>query len=297
MLSLVDRADFDDVLLARALKEGAQPRLGTTVTALTQEPDGVLLATSRGPLRARYLVGADGSASRVARQVGVLLGQVDLGLEVELDGAGLLDQWAGRIHLDWGRLPGSYAWVFPKGERLTVGVIARKGSPVQTRAYLTEFLSQQGLQGAPVLRDSGHLTRCRTAGSPLGKGRVLVCGDAAGLLEPWTREGISFAVRSGAQAGQVAGQAAVRGGSAGEDVVAEYSARIEATLGPEMRAGQLFLAAFERHPLVMHLLLTRTSLGWRTFVRITRGDASFARIMRRKPVRLAIRVLAGPPPG
>jgi geranylgeranyl reductase family protein len=290
ILSLTDRADFDEALLAHAVKEGATARHGVTVSSIT-EADGVVeLATGDGPVRARQVVGADGSASRTARHVGVTLGQVDLGLEVELDATGLGDAWQGRIHIDWGPIPGSYAWVFPKGERLTVGVIARKGTPERTRAYLKTFLRDQGLQDAPIVRESGHLTRCRTPDSPLAKGRVLVCGDAAGLLEPWTREGISFAVRSGTMAGRAAARAAC-----GDlpDASADYTARIEASLAREMRAGALFLAAFERRPKAMHRLLTRTPWGWRLFREITLGETTLARVARHRTARLALRTMAG----
>jgi geranylgeranyl reductase family protein len=302
LLSLVDRADFDQALLDRAIKAGAFAQLGTTVTGLVPEPDGVRLETSAGVIRARYVIGADGSASRVARQVGVELDQVDLGLEVELDAGAAASRWAGRIHLDWGPVPGSYAWVFPKGEILTVGVISRKGTPEQTRAYLASFVAQQGLEDAETVRESGHLTRCRSRASPLGRGRILVCGDAAGLLEPWTREGISFAVRSGALAGRVAGATAagavVAGGEVdgtgrrtAESLVPEYTAAIEADLVPEMAAGRLLLAAFERHPAIMHTLLARTPVGWWLFGRITRGETTYARILRHRPVRSLIRAL------
>ena len=148
------------------------------------------------------MIGADGTSGRVSRLVGVTLSRVDLGLELELDAGDLASEWADRIHLDWGPLPGSYGWVFPKGDSLTVGVIAAKGRPTETRAYLATLVRQLGLDGLRVLHDSGHLTRCRTPTSPLGSGRVLLAGDAAGLLEPWTREGISFAVRSGELAGR-----------------------------------------------------------------------------------------------
>ena len=198
MLSLVDRSEFDAVLLGHAASLGAEIRSGVTVTAVTRDVDGALLSTSNGPIRARYVVGADGSASRIARHVGVTLGQVDLGLEYELKAAEHHRRtWAGRIHMDWGPIPGSYGWVFPKGDTITVGVIARRGTSDEARSYLKDFVEQQGLADAEVLHESGHLTRCRTTDSPLGQDRVLVAGDAAGLLEPWTREGISYALRSG----------------------------------------------------------------------------------------------------
>src|SRR5205823_3970142 len=182
----------------------------------------------------RCLVGAAGSAGVTARHVGVHCGQIDLGLELELPvPQPLREHWRGTVLIDWGPLPGSYGWVFPKDDRLTVGVIAAKGYGEQTRAYLRDLVARLGLDGIEPVEDSGHLTRCRAADSPLSKGRVLVAGDAAGLLEPWTREGISYALRSGLLAGRAA--------AAGDP--ASYPVEVERTLVPEMLAGQRLLAA------------------------------------------------------
>jgi geranylgeranyl reductase family protein len=289
---LVDRADFDNELLKRAVAEGAMAKTGITVSAIKAGLGEIALTTSQGEVKARYVVGADGSASRIARYVGVSLNQVDLGLEVELDGSKIADKWLNRVHLDWGPIPGSYGWVFSKGQILTVGVIAQKGSPGATKAYLADFIRQRGLQGLKVMRDSGHLTRCRSVNSPLGKGNVLLCGDAAGLLEPWTREGISFAVRSGKIAGEIAAQA-VLGEISSEinSALDEYTYRINSFLAPEMAAGARFLAAFERHPRIIHSMMAQTPLGWRAFMRITRGDTTFARVERHKSARAVIGLL------
>ncbi|GLY17815.1 geranylgeranyl reductase family protein [Kineosporia rhizophila] len=301
VLSLVDRSEFDAALLEHAVSLGVQVRSGVTVTAVTEDAYGALLSSSDGPIRARYVVGADGSASRIARHVGVSLGQVDLGLEYELKAAEHHRQaWAGRVHMDWGPIPGSYGWVFPKGDTITVGVIARRGTADEARSYLKTFVEQQGLADAEVVHDSGHLTRCRTTDSPLGQGRVLVAGDAAGLLEPWTREGISYALRSGRIAGECAAKAAGPNGmppSMGDlsRVVRDYTMRITQELGPEMAAGRAFLQAFERHPAAMHALLTRTPLGWREFQRLGRGQTDVARVLRFAPARWLLRGLSGQP--
>ena len=53
--------------------------------------------------------------------------------------------WRGRLLIDWGPLPGSYAWVFPKGDLLTVGVIAARGQGERTKAYLRDFVTRLGL--------------------------------------------------------------------------------------------------------------------------------------------------------
>lgn len=278
VLSLVNRAGFDAELLRAAQSAGAQVHTGVTVTGLRQDADGVVLDTSAGALRARAVVGADGSASRVGRHVGVRLRQVDLGLEVELEpDPDAAERWRSRVHIDWGPAPGSYAWVFPKSDVLTVGVIQAKGEPAATKDYLTRFVAQQGLAHLRQVRSSGHLTHCRTADSPLGRGRALVAGDAAGLLEPWTREGISYAVRSGALAGNAAAEIALD--ACGPAVaLTGYTRAVAAELGAEMLAGERMLRAFERHPSLCHNLL-RTTIGQRLFTRITRGETTLGRVV------------------
>jgi flavin-dependent dehydrogenase len=222
--------------------------------------------------------------------VGAEFAQVDLGLELEIAVPPVAARpWAGRVLLDWGRIPASYGWVFPKGDRLTVGVIAARGNGAATREYLREFVGRLGLAGYGVVRDSGHLTRCRTEGSPLRRGRVLVAGDAAGLLEPWTREGISFALRSGALAGEAAAKAAVADSPAAS--LDEYVAGVNATLVPEMRAGRMLLSAFTRHPGTFHRALN-TPKGWRIFVRMCRSELSFTGLVNRPSARLALSMLS-----
>jgi geranylgeranyl reductase family protein len=304
LLALTDRAEFDQALADAAAAAGAEVRFGVTVTAVQDgEPggqdgrmdgradgraDAVRLTTSAGDLRAGTVIAADGSASRLARHVGVRLDTVDLGLENEVEaGRADVERWAGRIHLDWGAEPGSYAWVFPKGETLTVGVIMTRGRPDEIRRYLADFSRATGLDGAPVIRASGHLTRCRTPDSPLGRGRILVCGDAAGLLEPWTREGISFALRSG----RMAGAAAATHRDSPGDTLAAYESAVRTTLVPEMAAGRSLLTAFERHPGAVHAALTRLPLGWREFAQLTRGDTDFAAALRHPAARAAVHTL------
>ncbi len=133
------------------------------------------------------------------------MGQVDLGLEGEFPAPDA--RWERTVLLDWGPVPGSYGWVFPKGDVLTVGVIGSRDQSAALRTYYAELVERLGLSGITPLVQTGHLTRVRTPDSPLRRGAVLVAGDAAGLLEPWTREGISFALRSG----RLAGEAAARG--------------------------------------------------------------------------------------
>ncbi|TDB81184.1 geranylgeranyl reductase family protein [Micromonospora sp. KC721] len=287
LVAMVRREEFDDRLRAAAVAAGAELREGVAVRGVEQDPDGVRVRLADGTtVPARTVIGADGSSGVTARHVGVRFRQVDLGLERELPVPSAVQRrWQGRLLLDWGAIPGSYAWVFPKGASLTVGVIAARGEGDRTRAYLRRFLDRLGLSEMEPEHDSGHLTRCRADDSPLRRGRVLVAGDAAGLLEPWSREGISYALRSGALAG-----AAVAAGDPGH-----YERDVRERLVPSMRAGHRLLEVFERRPDVFHALLA-TPAGWRMFVRFCQGRADFDRTLTRVPVRAALALLDRLPP-
>ncbi|MEO8850308.1 MAG: geranylgeranyl reductase family protein [Allobranchiibius sp.] len=288
LIALVDRSEFDAALLTEAHAAGAEIQDGVTVTALSEGTEQVTLTTSAGPLTARYVVGADGSTSRIGRHIGVTLDTVDLGLEVELATGPQAARWDGRIHLDWGKDPGTYAWVFPKGDTLTVGVIQARGNAPATRAYLTRFVKEMGLSSLSEVKSSGHLTRTRTDDSPLSRGRVLVAGDAAGLLEPWTREGISYAVRSG----KFAGRAVAARLDDPEGVRATYDGAIADTLLREMAAGRLALCAFERNPAAMHHIAAHTRRGWGEFERLVNGQTTLADELERRHIRWGLRALA-----
>ncbi|MFF1379053.1 geranylgeranyl reductase family protein [Streptomyces sp. NPDC058308] len=293
LFGLINRPEFDQQLVEHAQKAGAELRTGVTVARVEQHgpdvPDrrtvAVVLQGGETVL-ARAVVGADGSASRIGAHVGVKLDQVDLGLEAEIPvPETVAEDWAGRALIDWGPMPGSYGWVFPKGDTLTVGVISARGEGAATKRYLEDFIARLGLAGFEPSVSSGHLTRCRSDDSPLSRGRVLVCGDAAGLLEPWTREGISFALRSG----RLAGEWAVRIAEAHDAVDARrqalnYAFAIKAGLGVEMSVGRRLLKAFERRPGVLHTAITGFRPAWNAFAKITRGSTTLGELVRTHPM-------------
>ncbi|WP_016905868.1 geranylgeranyl reductase family protein [Streptomyces xiaopingdaonensis] len=294
LFGLVNRPEFDRQLVELAQKAGAEVRTGVTVSRVEQHgpavPDrrsvAVVLSGEEEPVLARAVVGADGSASRIGAHVGVKLDQVDLGLEAEIPvPRSVADDWRGRVLIDWGPLPGSYGWVFPKDDTLTVGVISARGEGAATKRYLDDFVGRLGLAGFEPRISSGHLTRCRADDSPLSRGRVLVCGDAAGLLEPWTREGISFALRSG----RLAGEWAVRIAESHDAVDARrqalnYAFAIKAGLGVEMGVGSRLLRIFSRRPKLIHAALTGFRPAWSVFARITRGTTTLGEVVRTHPV-------------
>jgi hypothetical protein len=101
----------------------------------------------------------------------------------------------------------------------------------------------------------------------------------------------SFALRSGALAGETAAKAAVAGSPAAEEAsLAEYAAAVNATLVPEMRAGRMLLSAFTRHAGSFHAGLA-TPKGWHVFVKMCRSEISFSDLVGRPSARLTLAML------
>jgi geranylgeranyl reductase family protein len=223
-LAMVQRTEFDQVHVDAAVAAGATFRDGVLVRSIEEEATDaaethpVVLTTDAG------------------RYIGVTAERTDLGLESEIEIPDNDRSWDSTVLLDWGPRPGTYAWVFPKKGVLTVGVIEAKGKGAETRSYLDQWIARLGLQDAPVRHSSGHMTQWRTPTSPLRKGRVIAAGETAGLLEPWTREGISFALRSGTWAGHAAARAATTNSPS---ALGEYERRVERDLFPEIQSACL----------------------------------------------------------
>ena len=293
-LGMVQRERFDQALVDAAVAAGAEFRDGTALRGLEEVANGIQLRVGDEVLHARVVVGADGSSGRTSAYVGVEFAASDLGLEVELEAPN--HEWASTALFDWGADRGAYGWLFPKHDTLTIGVIQRTGLPDATRAYLELWIGQLGLAGATRLRESGHLTRWRSRRSPLRRGSVLVAGEAAGLLEPWTREGISFALRSGAMAGAAAASAAAaaQGGDelSRERALDGYVTTVERELAPDIVAGAAMLTVLERFPGPLHRFLAHTSRGRRLFLALCRGGPRVSALVHHPLTRIAAPLLA-----
>lgn len=292
---MVFRDELDAALTKVAADAGAVVRDQTAVTALEDAAGEVVVRVGGGErIRARAVVGADGSASRVGRHVGVHCEQVDLALEVEV----LVDpreasKWRGRMLMEWGPLPGSFGWVFPKGDICTAGVVAARGQGAATKAYMREFLERHGLADRNPLHDTGHLTRCRHLDSPLASGRTLVAGDAAGLSDPWSREGISFALRSGALAGEAAvGVARAEDPADLERTRDGYTGAVRSTLEPEMSASRQVMDVFTNHPALFHTALTAVPPVWRRVDSYLGGDTTIPAILGTPVARGALKAVS-----
>ena len=242
VMAMRDR--LDDALVRAAAAAGAQVRTPCRVTGVTCDAAQVRLDTDHGPVRAAFVVAADGATGDVARLAGWPDGRhliPALEYEVRVDDA-TLDRFARVPRFDVGTIPRGYAWVLPKAEHLSVGVLTTRRGPVNLHRLLEEYLRVIGLAPRAVERH-GFVIPVRPRAGPLARERVLVTGDAAGLADPVTAEGISHAARSG----WLAAEAIAGAGPDPSAVRTAYAAGLE-SITAELRVARSLARLLYHHP-------------------------------------------------
>jgi geranylgeranyl diphosphate/geranylgeranyl-bacteriochlorophyllide a reductase len=199
-LVIYSRMDLNGMLLARAEAAGAQIEK-ERVLGMDRVANGWQIRTRAGKLEADYCVVATGARNPL-REVGTQYRAQDtmyaLGYWVPSD----------QEHIDIQFLPNleGYIWVFPRNGHLSVGICGKSESAQCLRARLERYMDEKGLSRKdakfyghmlPALEYSGWRNN-RLAGD----GWIAV-GDAGGLVDPITGEGLYYAVRSGDLASQV----------------------------------------------------------------------------------------------
>ncbi|HET8626673.1 MAG TPA: geranylgeranyl reductase family protein, partial [Thermomicrobiales bacterium] len=196
---LTQRRCLDAFLVERAVAAGATLREGAVVREVERGPGRVLVRAGGEAYEGRALVAADGANGRTARLAGLAVPRlVVVGLEGNVTPPGPFPrEWDDVLGLDLGGNPGGYGWIFPKGDHLNVGVGAWPAFGATLRARLDRLARFYGFDTGAIWGLRGHHLPIRQPGAPLADGNVALVGDAAGLLDPFSGEGIYAAIWSG----------------------------------------------------------------------------------------------------
>ena len=183
-----------------ASRAGARLYYGHKFTGGSADDRGVSLPG----FSAHYLIGADGARSRVAETFGLDRNRRFLvGAEIECEPVGDMDSRFLHCFADSTIAPGYIGWAVPGHGVMQIGVAAKNGRKPEL-AQLTARLSK--LWGIKELRTVERRSGLIPTGGPvdrIGRGRVLLIGDAAGLVSPVTGGGIHTALQFGRRAAQL----------------------------------------------------------------------------------------------
>ncbi len=225
------RSLFDAALMSRAGEAGVDVRQATTVREVMIEPDGWQITANDETLRARLIVAADGRNSTVARLVGALppASKERVGLQTHIP---LPADFGDRVVLQF--LPDGYSGQAPVGEdQLNVCLVAK---PPRLDALKSWAAERFGISREHAWRTITPLRRGAVAPA---YARLFFAGDAARVVEPFTGEGIYYALRSG----ELAAEAAVSLIRSGDEAAARSG---YATAHEQLYRGRLWVNRIAR---------------------------------------------------
>lgn len=193
----VMREELDYFLARHAVACGVELKTGTFVQKVVEKKDYVMVTTKEEVFTSRYLVGADGVNSLVARQVGLMKRRRKaLALECEIEPEeSRLESYGGRVFIDYGLVKDGYAWLFPKKGHWSIGVGSYSLDYPELFVLLQCFIASGNFQGR-VLCAMGSFLSAGGEQERIMTSRVALLGDAAGLVDPFAGEGIYYALWS-----------------------------------------------------------------------------------------------------
>ena len=192
LIAMTQRRRLDSHLVEQAAAAGADFRDGAPVSALELDDDHVSVRVGVARVRASYLVGADGANGVVARAAGLGDGIIrGVALEGNVPWSALEQaRYATTAWVELGVVPGGYGWVFPKGDHANLGVGGWMQEGPRLRDHLERLAQAHGVDPSALTEVRGHRLPMRELGASAAHGRVLLVGDAAGLVDPLSGDGI-----------------------------------------------------------------------------------------------------------
>ncbi|MDJ0888643.1 MAG: geranylgeranyl reductase family protein [Desulfobacterales bacterium] len=255
VVHMVMRDRLDALIVQQAVDRGARLKQGSRFLAAAGPPGDIDVATTDGNLRTRCLVGADGAFSRTARHLGLAIRYRTMqAVEAEIEPPARAQQrFRHRFDFDFGVIDQGYGWVFPKQSHLSVGVLTRRPKAVTIRRDLERYLGFKGLARARIRSLKLHPIPYAPRGdNSYANPQGLVVGDATGMVDPITGEGLYYAFRTAQLAA-----AAIRAFFDHRAALAAYDRELRRTLGREVRYAGLLAGILYRLPGLSHPLLAR----------------------------------------
>jgi geranylgeranyl reductase family protein len=287
-LWMVERSVFDNALTDRAAQVGVTVLDGVALRSLDIQPDGVIVKAqgvktgATWNAKARYIIGADGANGSVVKATKLRQKRsIAIALEVELpydwsQARSHPDLRPEVAHLEYGAIDRGYGWIFPKANHLNIGAglfrpnqkDARQDHAVRAELQVAIFayMDAMGLvYDRSNIRFNGHPLPLWGGKEPLHEGRILLVGDAAGLINPLFGDGILHAAKSG----KIAAQAII------DDAADDYTQRIHEEFGADFDAALQLSKVFYNWTHICYKYGVKYEKGTRLATQLLCGELKF----------------------
>lgn len=281
---MTQRSRLDAYMAEQAVGQSAEFRDGSPV----RDIDGTSVTLANGDVHdGGVIIAADGANGIVRRSLGLprLRGAVALEGNASRAEQRAGDRWSDAVGLELGSMPGGYGWVFPKADHCNVGLGGFPSAAPTLRTELSTYAGTESFDGSVLTDLRGHHLPLRDPDSALVAGRIAFIGDAAGLVDPLSGEGIGNAIQSA----QLAAHTSLKFLSGDATDLSGYQRSIECEIEPELRVARQLQALFHQSPWPYVQLLRRSNRFWTSFCRIVRGESSYTSFQNRLgPARILV---------
>jgi geranylgeranyl reductase family protein len=258
---MTQRRRLDAFLVQQAVEAGTTFRDGVRVSV---ESDREIRVNGEA-IQVDAVVGADGANGVAAKSLGLGGAIVNgVALEGNLPYERLpVGEWRGMLVLELATVPGGYGWILPKGDHVNVGVGGWGEEGPRLRQHLRVLCEHYGIELGRLTELRGHRLPMRRPQTLLGRGRALLVGDAAGVLDPVSGDGIY--------------EALVTSRLAAEHVLADelesYDGAVRGELDPLSSAGWGAKKALDRFPRAVFAVM-RLPVTWRVLEKLMLGEVA-----------------------
>lgn len=287
LVQTVNRLKFDSFLVEKAKEAGAKVLDGVNITKVQSDQDHVTVYSSGSEWQGKLLAGADGALSTVARssggftdnrQIMVSLLEQQIYLPKEQ-----MEQNHGLIKMDYGMLPTGYTWLFPKSDHISVGIGSIGLKAKTLREFLGKAIQSKGYTsstGSTPVR--GWFIPVMVKPPVLHHQRIVLLGDAAGLVDALTGEGIFSALFSA----RLAAEVIIDQINKPQPNLESYTVLVRENLWTELRSSYNIARWFYRFPGVVHRIFQHIPDFSNIFGLLFAGELTYAEFLRSGGKRL-----------